>query len=102
MLLAMLSMLLLRVTLTYRLKKKLKPTGEYWRTGTLDLDFGNTVLFALVCTLPFAQRSDFYKAVYPDLDIKAFANPFETVLAYSMVTGFAVFFIMGPFYYIFA
>ncbi len=43
-----LGLLVLRLTLTRRLKKKLKATGDYWDSGTIDFGFINTSLFAWV------------------------------------------------------
>ncbi|QCF27192.1 hypothetical protein [Hydrocarboniclastica marina] len=96
---AILSLFTLRLTLTRRLKKKLKPSGDYWETGTLDFGFFNTFIFAYACTLPFVPRSEYYRILYKDLDVKRFATLFEKGAAYAMVTGFLVFFISIPFFY---
>lgn len=88
--LSVLSTLALRVTLTRRLKQKLKPTGDYWKTGTLDFGFLNTYLFAWACVLPYMQRSDMFQNLYPGLDIKAYANWFERWAAYGTIGGLLV------------
>lgn len=98
---ALLSVLILRLTLTRRLKKKLKATDDYWETGTLDFGFLNTYVFALACTLPFVPRSKNYQILYKDLDVKAFATLFEKGTAYAMSSGFAVFFICIPIFYLY-
>lgn len=86
---------ILRLTLTRRLKKKLKPTGDYWKTGTLDFGFMNTILFAWACVLPYMRRSEFYRSLYPDLDILKFANRFEKTVAYGVIGGLFIFFLFG-------
>ncbi|MCH8498936.1 MAG: hypothetical protein LAT63_10685 [Marinobacter sp.] len=82
--------LILRLTLTRRLKKKLKATGEYWETGTLDFGFMNTILFAWACTIPWVQRQKNFQVLYRDLDVRAFANWFERGVAYSSIYGLIV------------
>ena len=47
-----LGFLLLRLTLTRRLKKKLEATGDYWDSGTLDFGFLNTTITAWACVIP--------------------------------------------------
>lgn len=97
---AVMSLLILRFTLTRCLKKKLKASDEYWETGTLDFGFLNTYVFAYACTLPFVPRSTNYQALYKDLDVKAFATVFEKGTAYAMVLGFAVFFLNIPIFFL--
>ncbi|MAL97288.1 MAG: hypothetical protein CL583_02460 [Alteromonadaceae bacterium] len=97
----LLGLLVLRLTLTHRLKKKLKPNGEYWDSGTLDFGFINTALFAWACTLPYVQRSERFRLIYRDLDVKSFANWFETAAAYATIGGVAIFFLFGPLIYLF-
>lgn len=91
----LLGLLVLRITLTRRLKKKLKPTGDYWETGTLDFGFLNTYLFAWACVLPYMRRSEFYRSLYPDLDILKVANRFEKAVAYGAICGLAMFLLCG-------
>lgn len=98
---AILSVLILRLTLTRRLKKKLKASDDYWETGTLDFGFLNTYVFALACTLPFVPRSKNYQILYGGLDVKAFATAFEKGAAYAMAWGFALFFISTPAFYLY-
>lgn len=98
---AILSLLILRLTLTRRLKKKLKASDDYWNTGTLDFGFLNTYVFAFACTLPFVPRSKNYQVLYKDLDVKAFATLFEKGTAYAMTLGFAAFFICIPIFYLY-
>ncbi|MCH8498934.1 MAG: hypothetical protein LAT63_10675 [Marinobacter sp.] len=82
-----LGLILLRLTLTRRLKKKLKATDEYWETGTLDFGFLNTIMFAWACTMPWFQRLKKYQLIYPGLDVRAFANWFERIAAYGIIYG---------------
>ena len=89
-------LLVLRVTLTRRLKKKLKATGEYWETGTLDFGFLNTAMFAWACTMPWFQRLKKYQSLYPGLDVRAFANRFETIVAYGVIYGLIIAFLCLP------
>lgn len=42
----LLALVYLRLTLTRRLRKQLEPKGEYWKSGTLDFGFFNTIIFA--------------------------------------------------------
>ncbi|MCH8498933.1 MAG: hypothetical protein LAT63_10670 [Marinobacter sp.] len=86
-------LLVLRITLTRRLKKKLKATGEYWATGTLDFGFLNTAMFAWACTMPWFQRLKKYQLIYPGLDVRAFANWFERAVAYGTIYGLMVAFL---------
>lgn len=94
--LAIVCLVVLRFTLTRRLKKHLEASDAYWQSGTLDFGFLNTYIFAYACTLPFVSRSRNYQAIYKDLDIKAFATTFEIAAAYAMLAGFLVFFIGAP------
>lgn len=87
--------LLLRLTLTRRLKKELKPKGEYWETGTLDFGFLNAGLFAWAIVLPWVQRSVKFRLLYPHLNVKARANGFEKVMAYGTIGGLFVFLFFG-------
>ncbi|MCH8498935.1 MAG: hypothetical protein LAT63_10680 [Marinobacter sp.] len=98
----LLGFLILRLTLTRRLKKKLKATGEYWETGTLDFGFMNTILFAWACTIPWVQRQKNFQVIYRDLDVRAFANGFERAVAYGSIYSLAVMFLSGPFFYFFS
>lgn len=86
---------LLRLTLTRRLKKELQPRGEYWETGTMDFGFLNTVAFAWAIVLPWVQRSVKFRLLYPHLDVKARANVFEKVMAYGTIGGCFVFLLFG-------
>jgi len=97
----MLGFLVLRLTLTRRLKKKLKETGDYWDSGTLDFGFLNTALFAWACTMPWFQRLKKYQLLYPDLDVRAFANWFERAAACGIIYGTMVIFLSAPFFYLF-
>lgn len=94
--LAIVCLVVLRFTLTRRLKKHLEVSDAYWESGTLDFGFLNTYIFAYACTLPFVSRSSNYQTIYKDLDVKAFATPFERATAYAMLAGFLVFFIGAP------
>lgn len=86
----LLALVYLRLTLTRRLRKQLEPKGEYWKSGTLDFSFFNTIIFALACTLPYVPRSKNYRLIYNDLDVKSKTNPFERAVAYSMLGGLAL------------
>ena len=88
-------LLVLRITSTRRLKKKLQATGEYWETGTLDFGFLNTAMFAWACTMPWFQRLKKYQLIYPGLDVRAFANWFERIVAYGIIYGLMVAFVSG-------
>lgn len=87
--------LLLRLTLTRRLKKELKPKGEYWETGTLDFGLLNTIAFAWAIVLPWVQRSVKFRLLYPNLNVKSRANGFEKAMAYSTIGGLVVFLLLG-------
>lgn len=89
------SVVMLRVTLTRRLKIKLKPNGGYWETGALDFGFLNTYLFAWACTIPAFQRLEKFQSIYPGLDVRAYARWFERWMAYMVIGGLLVFFISG-------
>src|SRR5690554_1303788 len=86
----LLGWLLLRLTLTRRLKKELKPRGEYWETGTLDFGFLNTIAFAWAIVVPWVQRSVKFRLLYPDLNVKGRANGFEKAMAYGTIGGLLV------------
>ena len=94
--LAIVCLVLLRFTLTRRLKKHLEASDRYWESGTLDFGFFNTYIFAYACTLPFVSRSKNYQAIYKDLNVKDFATSFEVVTSYTMLLGFLLFFIGTP------
>jgi hypothetical protein len=89
----LLAMIYLRLTLTRRLRRQLEPRGEYWKSGTLDFGFFNTIIFALACALPYVPRSENYQLMYKDLDVKTKAKPFEQVAAYSMLIGLVLTFL---------
>lgn len=91
----LLGLVFLRLTLTRRLKKELKPRGEYWESGTLDFGFMNTALFAWACVLPYVQRSVKFRIIYPYLDVKGQARWFEKVFAYGVVGGLFAIFLFG-------
>tara|TARA_R110002012_G_scaffold308902_1_gene515602 strand:- start:949 stop:1311 length:363 start_codon:yes stop_codon:yes gene_type:complete len=94
-------LLLLRLTLTHRLKKKLRATGDYWDTGTLDFGFINTSLFAWACAIPRVQRLERFQSIYPGLDVRSFANWFERAIACGAIYGLMVMFLSAPFFYLF-
>ncbi|PAU79807.1 hypothetical protein CK501_11435 [Halovibrio salipaludis] len=97
----MLGILLLRLTLTYRLKKKLKATGDYWASGTLDFDFINTIMFAWACATPWFQQLKRFQLLYPGLDVRSFAKWYEKVAAYGAIYGLMVVFLSLPFFFLF-
>lgn len=92
---SLLSVLILRLTLTRRLKKDLQPPGSYWDSGTLDFGFLNTYLFAWACILPYMQRSDFFRGIYQELNVREYANWFERGLCYLTIGGLFVFLAFG-------
>ncbi len=92
----LLGFLLLRLTLTRRLKKKLEATGDYWDSGTIDFGFINTATFAWACTMPWFQRLKKYQLLYPGLDVRSFANWFERAVAYGMIYGAIVACLSAP------
>lgn len=96
----MLSFFLLRMTLTRRIKKYLKPRGEYWNSGTLDFDFINTAIFCWTCVIPSIRNSEKFKIMYGDFDVRLFAKKHEVTLSFSMISGLAIFFILGGLTYI--
>lgn len=91
----MLGFLVLRLTLTRRLKKELQPTGDYWETGTLDFGFLNTALFAWACVIPGFKKLKKIQVIYPGLDVRRYATWFERWVAYGMIGGLFVFFVCG-------
>ncbi|WP_339805446.1 hypothetical protein [uncultured Marinobacter sp.] len=97
----LLGLLVLRLTLTRRLKKKLKPTGDYWDSGTIDFGFINTSLFAWACAIPRVQRLDRFQSIYPGLEVRSFANWLERAAAYGIIYGVLVFFLSAPFFLLF-
>lgn len=97
----MLGILLLRLTLTHRLKKKLKATGDYWASGTLDFDFLNTIIFGWASGTPWFQRLKRFQLLYPGLDVRSFAKWYEKVAAYGMVYGLMVLCLSIPFFLLF-
>ncbi|TDT37733.1 hypothetical protein DES49_2693 [Halospina denitrificans] len=98
---SMLGALLLRLTLTRRLKKKLKATGDYWHSGTIDFDFINTIIFAWACATTWVQRLKRFQLLYPGLDVRSFAKWYEKVAAYGAIYGLMVAFLIAPFFYLF-
>ena len=96
-----LGLLVLRLTLTRRLKKKLKATGDYWDSGTIDFGLFNTAIFAWACTMPWFQRLKRYQLLYPGLDVRSFANWFERVVAYGAIYGLMVMLLSIPLSYLF-
>lgn len=92
---SLLSVLILRLTLTRRLRNKLQPTGDYWETGALDFGFMNTYLFAWACTIPHFSRLKKFQMLYPGLDVRGYAKWFERWAAYWTIGGLFVFFLCG-------
>ena len=99
--LMVLGLLLLRLTLTRRLKLSLSRTNRYWDSGALDFGFTNTALFAWACAVPRIQSLERFQRIYPDLNVRAFANSFEKLVAYGTVSGLLLFFVCIPFFYLF-
>lgn len=95
MLVSALSIVTLRLTLTRRLKKKLRPTGDYWESGTLDFGFVNTALFAWACTVPWVYRLKKFQMLYPGLDVRGYAKWFERWVAYGTIGGLFLFISCG-------
>ena len=91
----LLGLLLLRLTLTRRVKRELKPKGEYWETGTLDFGFLNTALFALACVLPFVRQSEMFRLLYPDMNVKKYMNWLERAFSYGVIGGLIVCLMLG-------
>lgn len=91
----LLCMVLLRVTLTRRLKKHLQRRGEYWDSGTLDFGFLNTAIFGWACVIPRIMESENIKRMYTELNVRSFANTLEKILAHSMIIGLVVFGVFG-------
>lgn len=99
-LMAIFCLVVLRFTLTRRLKQHLETNNNYWKSGTLDFGFLNTYIFAYACTLPFVSKSRNFQRIYNSLDVKAFATQFEKVIAYAMLAGFSAFFVATPLFYL--
>lgn len=94
------SFFILRMTLTRRIKKYLKPRGNYWDSGTLDFELMNTAMFCWACVIPRIQNLDKFKIMYGAFDVKRFAKKHEVALSFSMISGLAIFFICGTCTYI--
>src|SRR5690554_1675500 len=90
-----LGLIALRLTLTRRVKRELKPKGEYWETGTLDFGFLNTALFALACVLPFVRQSEMFRLLYPDMDVKRYMSWLERAFSYGAIGGLIVCLMLG-------
>jgi len=97
----LLGLLVLRLSLTRRLKKKLQENGDYWDSGAIDFGFINTVIFAWACTIRRVQQLERFQLIYPGLDVKSFANKFERAAAYGAIYGTMVLFLSAPFFYLF-
>jgi hypothetical protein len=91
----LLSMVLLRITLTRRLKKHLKPRDEYWESRTLDFGFLNTAIFGWACVIPKIERTENFKRIYVHLNVKQFSNTAEKVIAHLMIIGLVIFGVFG-------
>ena len=83
------SMLLLRLTLTRRIKKKQREAGGYyWDTGTLDFGFLNTIAFMLVCAFPPLKNQGNGKIYIPrNVEVRDMATGFEIFLSYACVVS---------------
>lgn len=90
-----LGLIILRLTLTRRVKKELKPKGEYWESGTLDFGLLNTGLFAWACVLPYMQRSKMFQNLYPGMNVKKHMTWFEKMSAYAAIGGLLVALLFG-------
>lgn len=99
--LMVLGLLLLRLTLTRRLKARLSASDQYWDSGALDFGFANTALFAWACAVPRINSLERFQRVYPDLNVRDFANNFEKLVAHGTVGGLLLFFVCIPFFYLF-
>lgn len=89
------SFVLLRLTLTRRLKNHLQPKGQYWDSGTIDFGFINTAIFCWACVIPSMTKWKNYQIIYGNLDVKSFANKFEIGLSYTMIIGLCTLFLFG-------
>lgn len=95
------SILLLRLTLTRRIKKKQREIGGYyWDAGTLDFGFLNTIAFTWVCAIPAMRKLGNAKIyVGENLDVRAFANRFEVALSYACIGSLGIIILAIIIYY---
>lgn len=98
--LSMLTIPILRLTLDRRVRKALPPDKIYDSPYDWYYGYGRTIVFGWACVFPYINNSPKLRYHYNDFDVRAFANRFEIVVAYCMVGGFAVFFIVGGIAYI--
>lgn len=89
------SMVVLRLTLTRRLKKDLEPSGRYWRSGTIDFDLINTALFGWACVIPRMHQWRNFRNFYEDLNVRDYAKGYERIIAFAMIAGLTVFCFCG-------
>ena len=97
----LLGLVILRLTLTRRLKKKLMETDSYWDSGSIDFGFFNTAVFAWACAVPLFEKLEKFQLLYPDLNVRNFANWYERAAAYGTIYGAMVFVLCIPFFYLF-
>lgn len=89
------AMIVLRLTLTRRLKKDLESSGQYWRSGTIDFDLINTALFGWACLIPRMHQWKNFRVFYENLDVRDYATGYERIIAFTMICGLVVFFFCG-------
>lgn len=91
----LISMILLRLTLTSRLKKDLESKGQYWHSGTVDFDLINTAIFGWACVIPHMHEWRNFKNFYDNLDVRSCATTPEKLIAIAMIGGLAIFLFCG-------
>ena len=101
MLAALIGLVILRLTLTRRLNSRLRTRHNDWTTGTTDLGFVNTALFAWACAIPSIQQLPRFQLLFNELDVRAFASSFERGTAYGTIGGLVLFFLCGGLYLLF-
>lgn len=92
-----LSLIVLRFTLTRRLKKEIFHRKEfYYKSDIPDFDLVNTILFAGVCVVPAFKRMKYHKYfVSENIDVRSFANLCEMLVAHIYIGSLAFILISG-------
>jgi len=90
----------LRLTLDRRVRKALPKDWQY--DSSLDWYGGicRAALFGLCCVFPHVNNAPMYRHLYNDLNVAAFANRFEKIVAYCMGLGMCVFLLCIPVFFI--
>jgi len=82
------SIIILRITLTHRLKKQLKAEDRYWESSGVDFGMVNTLLYTWACVIPgYTSWTNFKRYFYRNLNVRDFANKFELCMAHLAIAG---------------